>query len=530
MTFAAGFLLLLWVVASILLNGIALLHYRTKLRGLDLLGYGAAAGVVLHALLGCAIAAAHTVRWAFVGLLIAATLLSAVYFVVRRVPQEFSLALSRPVKISLALWALFLVLCLGLLHVDVRFPEPLPDGMYVFKTHTTNVKVQYLTSLPADNYIPFVVAEYFLRGVSFKKERPILPGNEISNRTILMSLVAIPFRVALGAPHDHPRLGTYNYVGREWPDVSKLNTDDYFEQFAVVGLVVNSLLLLGLLVFCSSLIANSVLPLATLLYVTNPYFIAQTVYTWPKALAGFFILLAWTSIRRGHGPIVVAALLAFATHCHPYAIVFTGCIGLYYLAQWRLEKSRVPSAVSYLLVFGLILAPWIIWTRYNLHIPSDLVMQNFAGPGTEPAWASPIGFLWIRLHNLFYLVWSAIFLVYPFDFRAVLNNWQFSLPGVVGLVMVYPALAQCVELPKPRPWLWYGLVGPALLILSIYGCPALLVLHGFQPLLGVLLFCGVWWLSRHCPQTICVGLVTLQILLNLSMVLARGLITGARFW
>ena len=52
MTFAAGFLLLLWVVASILVNGIALLHYWTKLRGLELLGYGAAAGVVLHALLG----------------------------------------------------------------------------------------------------------------------------------------------------------------------------------------------------------------------------------------------------------------------------------------------------------------------------------------------------------------------------------------------------------------------------------------------------------------------------------------------
>ena len=44
MTFAAGFLLLLWVVASILVNGIALLHYLTKLRGLELFGYGAGGG------------------------------------------------------------------------------------------------------------------------------------------------------------------------------------------------------------------------------------------------------------------------------------------------------------------------------------------------------------------------------------------------------------------------------------------------------------------------------------------------------
>ena len=530
MTFAAGFLLLVWVVASILVNGIALLRYWTKLRGLDLLGYGTAAGVAFHALLGCAIAAAPTARWAFVGLLFALTLLSAVYFVVRRVPQEFSLELSKPARISLALWALLLVLSLGLLHIDVRFPESLPDGSYVFKTHTANVRVQYLTSLPADNYIPFVVAEFFLRGVSFQKERPIMPGNEVSNRTILMSLVALPFRVALGAPHDHPQLGTYNYVGRDWPDVTKLDTGGSFEQFAVVGLVLNSFMLLGLFVFCSSLVPNSVLPLATLLYVTNPYFIAQTFYTWPKAVAGFFILLAWASIRSGHGPAIVAALLALASHCHPYAVVFAGCVGLYYLTRWRREKSRVPSAVLYLLVFGLILAPWIIWSRYHLHIPSDLVMQNFAGPGTEPAWASPMGFVWIRLHNLFYLISSTIFLVYPFDFGAIVNSWRFSLPGAMGLVIIYPALAQVAELPKPRPWLWYGLLGPALLILAIHSAPALPVLHGYQPVLGVLIFFSVWWLSRHCTRTVGVGLVTLQVLLNLGLVLAHGLITGARFW
>ena len=101
MTFAAGFLLLLWVVASILVNGIALLHYRTKLRGLEFLGYGAAAGVVCTRFLGWAIAAAPAARWAFVGMLIALTLLSTVYLVRRRIPQEFSQALSTPAKISL---------------------------------------------------------------------------------------------------------------------------------------------------------------------------------------------------------------------------------------------------------------------------------------------------------------------------------------------------------------------------------------------------------------------------------------------
>ena len=43
MTFAAELLLLLWVVGSILLNGIAPLRFLTRLRGIDLVGYGAAA-------------------------------------------------------------------------------------------------------------------------------------------------------------------------------------------------------------------------------------------------------------------------------------------------------------------------------------------------------------------------------------------------------------------------------------------------------------------------------------------------------
>ena len=221
--------------------------------------------------------------------------------------------------------------------------------------------------------------------------------------------------------------------------------------------------------------------------------------------------------------------MALAFHCHPYAIIFAGWAGLFYLLQGRREKSRVPSALRYLLVFALILAPWIIWTRYVLEIPSDLIAQNFTGAGTEPAWASPMGFIWIRLHNLFYLVCSTIFTVYPFDFGAVLNNWLFSLPGVLGLVLIYPALAQCVELPRPRPWLWFGLLGPAFSILAVYSCPALPVLHGYQPILAVLLFFGVWWLSRHCARRVYLGLVGLQLLLNLAIVLARGLITGARF-
>ena len=112
----------------------------------------------------------------FVSILIALTFLSAGYFVWRRVVQELWSALSKAIKIALALWLLLLVLCLGLLHVEIRSPQSLLNGIDIFKTPTTNVRVQYLTSLPADNYIPFAVSEFFLRGISFQKEGRSFPG------------------------------------------------------------------------------------------------------------------------------------------------------------------------------------------------------------------------------------------------------------------------------------------------------------------------------------------------------------------
>ena len=526
MAFAAGFLFLLWVVASILGNGIALLHRLTKLRGLELFVYGAAAGVASHALLGWAIAGAPRARLVFVAGLVGATLLSIAYLMLGKVVHEFSQTLATPVKLGLALWGALLVFCLALLHVSVILPQPLSDGMYVLKAPTTNVRVQHLTGLPADNYTAFAVSEFLLRGVSFEKERPIMPANEVSNRTIAMSLVALPFRTALGAPRDYPQLGTYHYVGRTYPDVSKLYTDAAFEQFSIVGLVLNSLLLLGLLVFCSSLAPASVLPVAALLYVTNPYFICQTLYTWPKAFAGFFVLLAWNSVRARHHAVVVAALVAFAFHCHPYAVVFAGWIAVFYVVEMARRKSGPRPLFLYLLVFALIVAPWFVWTRCMLQIPSDLISQNFAGPGSEAAWASPMTFIWIRLHNLFYTTFSTIFTVYPFNFPAILRSWLESLPGVVGLVLIYPALRQCGEISMPRPWLWYGMIAPALSILAVYSAPSLLVLHGYQPILALLLLFGVWWLWHRCPPKLYLGLIASQLLLNLGILAARGMIAG----
>ena len=81
---------------------------------------------------------------------------------------------------------------------------------------------------------------------------------------------------------------------------------------------------------------------------------------------------------------------------------FAGWVALFYLLQWRRKESGLPSLLIYLVTFIVILLPWMVWTRWVLQIPSDLIAQNFSGPGTELAWASPMNFIWIRVYNLFF--------------------------------------------------------------------------------------------------------------------------------
>jgi hypothetical protein len=526
---AAAFALLLWVVASLLATGIAIVHRATRLRGIALVAYGAAAGVVWHALVGWAIAAAPSLRWVWVAVLVISAIAGLAYVVLRGALGELSTGLPRGLKISLSLGAGFLVLCLGIVHLDVRFPMSLPDGMYVSKSHSTSVKIQYLTGLPADNYIPFAVSQFFLRGISFKDHRPILPANEVTNRTVLMVLVSLPFHVVRGVPHDHPVLGRYEYLGRQWPDVWQLDEDHLFDDFLVVGLALNSLLLLGVVLFCSGVLKPAVLPLASLLFVTNAYFISHTIFTWPKALAGFFILLAWTSIRLKHSPVVVALLVAAGYHSHPFAMVFAGFIGIFYVVRFHRGELPGSALATYVGAFGVAILPWIVWTTFILQIPSDLIAQNFTGANTEAAWASPVNFVWIRIVNVYTMAAPTMFSAYPFGSATFANQWLSCLPGVTGLVVILPALLQCVRFGKIDSWFWYGLVGPAAAILAVYSCPGLPVLHGYQPLIGVLLFFGVSWLTDHTSPRVCSALLILQLVLNVGFLLLRSVMVGARF-
>lgn len=527
----ADYFLLLWVVVSVLSIGIAVCFRFTRLQGIELIGYGAGAGVLVHGIFGLLIALNRHLRHTVGILVICGAAWAVAYLVRRRVWSALAVTLSRPLRLTLLLWLLFLTLCVALVHVDVRWPAFLPDGQFLFKRHTLNVKIQYLVGLPADNDIPHIVTEFFLRDISFKTEHPILPNNEVSSRTILMSLVALPFRAVLGWGQGREKgLGTFSYVGKNWPNVEKLSDDKSFNHFLIVGMFLNSLMLLGLLVLFSNLEPPESFPAAVLLYITNPYFIGQTIFTWPKAMGAFFVLLCWNSVRRHHDPKIVGLAAALAYHCHPVNLAIAGAVGLWYgIKAWR-EKSNFRPVLEYAVIFLLMILPWLVWTRLVLQLPDTLLAQNLSGEGTVDLFAFPLNFVWVRFHNIIVNLIPVSFVVYPFDLGQVVYYAMHCLPTTVGLFLYVPAFLECVRRWKSeRMLLLYGMLLPATAILLVFSYPSRPTLYGWQPMVGTLLFLGVLRLRRNFSPSTYRALVVAQLICNFAVLVLRALIVGAHY-
>lgn len=528
---AADFLLLALVVSSVFLPGVLLVRAGTRLRGIEALSFGAFAGIMLQAAFGLCLAFSRSARWPVLVLSGGATLAALVYLWRRNLLRKLWAELPRSIRRALALWLLFTFGCVAVTHLRPTLPRNLPNGTYVFKTDTLNVRLQYLTGLPSDNFLPYIVSEYFLRRISFRKAHPLLEGNEVSDRTILMSLVALPYRAAVAMP---PRWkGPLARLPREQgrrPDVARLYRDDSYRQVLVVGIFLNSLLLLGLIcAFAGYSLDPAILPAGALLYLTSAYAITQTIFIWPKALAGFFLLLCWHAARRKFHPAVVALCAALAYHSHPLALPFAGGMALFYFVRVRRNEERPRSFFVYLCTLLLLLAPWFFWTQLTLHLPSDLLWQNIAGPGTAPALAHPINFLWVRARNLSELFTPVMFFAYPFDSAVVAEAARNCLPGAVGLFLVYPALVEATVFSRPRALWWWGMVMPLALIVAVFSYPVPTIVHGFQAAVGGLIFWGTIFLRRNFRPAAFWSIVCLQLAVNLGFLAIRVQATGLHF-
>ena len=505
----------------------AVLRARTQLRGIDLIGYGFAAGVLIQALFGLGIACLPRVRGVLVAADAVSVAVSLVYLWRIRAVPELRATITRPMSIALALcWGSLCCVSGSRTSVSCTARSSRMAGD-IFKSPSVNVKLQHLTILPADNAVPFIVTEYLLRRISFRTEAPILPGQEISNRTILLSLVALPYRAAISPP---PRwkgsLGKFEYVGKRWPAVEKLYTESGYRQVLVIGMMLNGLLLLGLLVFFQDRSRSGG---ASLRDAPGGHELVRhhaDGFCLAKIVGGILSPARMAPLRVRHHAAAVGACAALAYHSHPYAAIFAMGLGCYYVVTSLRERMGFRAVAEFGATFALLIAPWFIWTLWMLGLRSNLFWQNFAGPGTETGMWGPAEFAGERVINVFELFVPTLFGVYPYDEPRVSELAEHSLPAAVGLFLIVPAFFYASNAARRiRRWADDSACRRlrSCCFLPFRATP---IMHGLQAVVGLLVVCGIVQLRSSLPRGWFRAFVVLQLATNLVALWLRARVTG----
>ena len=534
---------------------------------IDCVCIGAFVIVFLFAILGIVVLLfPWAMRQILSGLVLASAFLLSTYVFFRKRLFKDVIESSRLEKIFLIGVVVMSGLGLAISLLPVKLPNQLVDGPYVAKHDYLGVRVQYITgNLPTDNSLPHVISEYLLRDISFKKERPVMPGQEVSNRPILVSLILVPIRAAFSLPSKLPDgLPKFNYVGIAWPDFSVLMQDDFGYLFSLsIGITLNALIFLAVGAFAvraqnkSTLIAAGVVALM----LSSPYFIFQTIFTWPKELAAFFVLYSVLSYYKLKNPMLAGGFLAFGYLSHPYAIVFligfTFHAAYVYLKKWKwkwqgqnensltsefavFDKIKyngnhpieiqpilsekhffqsigidnnvdVKFFISFLIVFAILVAPWFVWSKLILHIPSDLVSQNFIQSGQ-----GSMDFFWIRTVNFFNTLLPVYLLHYPFDLNSLVLGSTVTMPGAIGIFVFAFSLMYFFENTfwKDKVFLIYI---PSLLLIFIFSNQAVPALHGLQGPIALLLLVGAMQMRKILDTTWLSILFSLQVIINVLL-------------
>lgn len=394
-----------------------------------------------------------------------------------------------------AIWAVSTLVALTVSFAPARQPATLFDGPYVFKRWVLPVQIQSLTGhLPADNSLPAVVTEYLARGISFADVRPLMPGQEVSNRPILVGLAAVTVRVLLGGSLQKPDpMPRFDYVSTSWPDTLSLVSNFDFRLFLALGITLNALVAVafyGLLVHFN---VRRRFIVAAVFCSLSPYVILHTVFTWPKNLAAFFIITALILMFCGpRRPVAAGIAFGLAYWSHPLALAFISTFVAYALWQIFVARQRGEPMRHYAIAASIALmavALWIFWSQVVMKIPSDLVAQN------QSMRLGIFNFVWVRLKNI-YTTFAPIALdVFPFNAEHVVTRHLVTIWAPLGFLVFFCTLGFSRERNRSLHQIGAiaGTAGMALVL--VFGTPAVPLLHGWQAVWPILAIPALVWLG-----------------------------------
>jgi len=337
-----------------------------------------------------------------------------------------------------ACFLLFIMFLQLFITLPFAMPDKLQDGPYVFKNkNNLHIQIQRLTGdLPSDNFVPYVFSQYLLRKISFTENRPMLPGQEVSNRTVLMGLNSAFFLSVFRMPEISKthKIGTFSYVGSRWPDVGLFGNDNKsFSIFLTLGMILNATFLLAVYLLIGSIFGKNKGFGIMLILMIFPYTINQIIFTWPKFLMAYYLISAvYLVIKKSH-LYVIGLFLALAFHSHPSAMVYIGFIMLYWLMN-NFKIGNKKTHMDFLKIASILIAiivPWIIWTKLIIKISSDLISQNAVANDHRL-----ISLVKVRLDNLWLLFkpWQIQGAISWAD--RLFKEMVFTFAGAIGIYFI----------------------------------------------------------------------------------------------
>ncbi|MCX6937239.1 MAG: hypothetical protein NTU80_04970 [Verrucomicrobia bacterium] len=416
----------------------------------------------------------------------------------------------------IVLWICASVIATSLTYIQPQKPKELFDGPYVFKTWTLPVKIQALCNdFPADNAIPAVVTEFLVRQIPFDKERPIMPGQEISNRPILLSLAAVPFRTLLGdSPKYSEPLPRFQYVGQQWPQTLQLTDNAHFREFLFTGIALNASLIIALYSLLKLNEIKNASIVCVIFFLLSPYALQHTFFTWPKNLAAFFILIAAIIVVYRNFPLWTAGVFTgLAYWSHPYTLVFIISISFVLLVSMRVNREPIIKSATFFIALTVIMAIWPIWTHLCLNIPSDLIQQNFNLNGNL------FKQLWVRIYNAQTLLFPNFLNLNPFNGENIIRSYFINLAAPLGLCLMIFTPAALLDFKNIfRKVLGLFAVTSGIMVIAIFSEPAVPLLHGWQAIWPVLVVLTLAYLQGKSLRATKLVLVA-QAILNISFLM-----------
>ncbi|MFG1410930.1 hypothetical protein V5G24_07445 [Xanthobacter sp. VTT E-85241] len=307
-----------------------------------------------------------------------------------------------------------------------------------------------MVASPPDSIVPYFTAAYMFHGKDgIERSKDYFGDWSVAARGPLIPLATNTLLYLFDtAPHDSP-----NVERKPWP-----GTTDGAYLARLLGWIANAMVVLGaghLLLALGIKPASRPWMLGCLWVALAPAMLINTVFLWPKVLAGFFILLALAALLRGRWG-VAAGCGVLAWLSHPVGLLFLPPLGL--IALWTAfgaagsRREKWSAAVRAGLVFGLVtvvlMAPWLaykVWLGGH-----DMFMDYLRGDGhgTAPA-KSVLSWLTTRWEN-FWMTLSPVVYFYSRNMQIWIDGavseplrWTVqyakTLPAGLGFCLFFPA-------------------------------------------------------------------------------------------